>query len=129
MVADEIRVATYGAEGDFDLLVVAYGTVARVCSTAIDELREEGIRVALLRPITLFPFPYEAVREAAVQARAVLVVELSAGQMIEDVQLALARSRPVHFLNRMGGMLVSPDEVVAKAKAILDGRSAEVFHG
>ena len=129
MVADEIRVATYGAEGDFDVLIVAYGTVARVCSTAIDELREVGLRVALLRPITLFPFPYEAVREAAVQARAVLVVELSAGQMIEDVQLALARSRPVHFLNRMGGMLVSPDEVVAKARAILDGRSAEVFHG
>jgi 2-oxoglutarate ferredoxin oxidoreductase subunit alpha len=129
MVADEVRFATYGADDDYDVLVVAYGTVARVCSTAIDELRQEGIRVALVRPITLFPFPYAAVREAALKASTVLVVELSAGQMIEDVQLALARSRPVHFHNRMGGMLVSPDEVVSKVKAIRDGSSQEVHHG
>jgi 2-oxoglutarate ferredoxin oxidoreductase subunit alpha len=58
-----------------------------------------------------------------------LVVELSTGQMIEDVQLALARSRPVHFHNRLGGMLVSPDEVVAKVKAMLNGESEEVHHG
>jgi len=129
MEADEVRYATKGTEEDFDVLIVAYGTVARVCSTAIDELREEGINAALIRPITLFPFPYKAVRETAEKAKAVLVVELSAGQMIEDVQLALARSRPVHFSNRMGGMLVSPDEVVAKVKAILDGESEEVHHG
>jgi 2-oxoglutarate ferredoxin oxidoreductase subunit alpha len=100
-----------------------------VCSTAIDELRESGKAVAMMRPITLFPYPYEAVREAALKASAVLVVELSAGQMVEDVELALARSRPIHFLNRMGGMLVSPDEVVAKVDAVLDGRSEEVRHG
>ncbi len=129
MEADEVRYATKGTEEDYDVLIVAYGTVARVCSTAIDELREEGINAALIRPITLFPFPYKAVRETAEKAKAVLVVELSAGQMIEDVQLALARSRPVHFSNRMGGMLVSPDEVVAKVKAILDGESEEVHHG
>ena len=129
MVADEVRFAAYGTDQDYDVLIVAYGTVARVCSTAIEELQDEGIRVALVRPITLFPFPYEAVREAALKASSVLVVELSTGQMIEDVQLALARSRPVHFHNRLGGMLVSPDEVVAKVRAILDGRSEEVFHG
>jgi 2-oxoglutarate ferredoxin oxidoreductase subunit alpha len=129
MVRDEKRFTTYGAEEDFDVLIVAYGTVARVCSTAIDELQEEGIAVAMVRPITLFPYPYEAVREAALKANSVLVVELSAGQMIEDVALALARSRPIHFLNRMGGMLVSPDEVVAKIKAILDGSSEEVHIG
>jgi 2-oxoglutarate ferredoxin oxidoreductase subunit alpha len=128
MEADEIRFASYGAD-DYDVLIVAYGTVARVCSTAIDELAQEGVRVGLVRPITLFPFPYKAVREAAIEASAVLVVELSAGQMIEDVQLTLARSRPVHFLNRMGGMLVSPDEVVAKVKSILVGSSQEVHHG
>ncbi len=129
MVADEVRYATEGADEDYEVAIVAYGTVARVCSTAIEELRQEGIRAALVRPITLFPFPYAAVRMTAEKAKAVLVVELSAGQMIEDVQLALARSRPVHFSNRMGGMLVSPDEVVAKVKAILDGSSVEVHHG
>jgi 2-oxoglutarate ferredoxin oxidoreductase subunit alpha len=129
IVADEVRDAAYGTDEDYDVLIVAYGTVARVCSTAIDELRESGKAVAMVRPITLFPYPYEAVREAALKASAVLVVELSAGQMVEDVELALARSRPIHFLNRMGGMLVSPDEVVAKVDAVLDGRSEEVRHG
>ena len=129
MVENEIRFATYGADQDYDVLIVAYGTVARVSTTAIEELQEEGVRAALIRPITLFPFPYEAIREAALKAKAVLVVELSTGQMIEDVQLALARSRPVHFHSRLGGILVSPDEVVAKVKAMLDGQSEEVLHG
>ena len=129
MIADEVRFAGYRTDEDYDVLIVAYGTVARVCSTAIDELREAGTKVAMLRPITLFPYPYEAVRETALKASSVLVVELSTGQMIEDVTLALARSRPIHFLNRMGGMLVSPDEVVAKVTAILDGSSEEVQIG
>lgn len=129
MVRDEIRSAAYGTDGDYDLLIVAYGTVARVCSTAIDELRERGVRVAMVRPITLFPFPYMAVREAALQASSVLVVELSTGQMIEDVQLALEGSRPIHFHCRVGGMLVSPDEVMEKVDRILAGSAAEVAHG
>jgi 2-oxoglutarate ferredoxin oxidoreductase subunit alpha len=129
MVRDEIRFATYGTDGDYDVLIVAYGTVARVCSTAIDELRERGVRVAMVRPITLFPFPYAAVREAAVQAGSVLVVELSTGQMIEDVQLALEGTRPIHFLCRVGGMLVSPDEVMEKVERVLAGSAVEVSHG
>ena len=129
MVRDEIRSAIYGADGDYDVLIVAYGTVARVCSTAIDELRERGVRVAMVRPITLFPFPYKAVREAALQASSVLVVELSTGQMIEDVQLALEGSRPIHFHCRVGGMLVSPDEVMEKVERVLAGSAAEVSHG
>jgi 2-oxoglutarate ferredoxin oxidoreductase subunit alpha len=129
MVRDEIRSAAYGTDGDYDVLIVAYGTVARVCSTAIDELRERGVRVAMVRPITLFPFPYRAVREAALRASSVLVVELSTGQMIEDVQLALEGSRPIHFHCRVGGMLVSPDEVMEKVDRILAGAAAEVGHG
>jgi len=129
IVENEVRFAEYRTDEDYDVLVVAYGTVARVCSTAIDELRQSGKAVAMVRPISLFPYPYEVVREAALKASAVLVVELSAGQMIEDVELALARSRPIHFLNRMGGILVSPDEVVAKVNAILDGNSEEVRYG
>jgi 2-oxoglutarate ferredoxin oxidoreductase subunit alpha len=129
MAQQEVRFETYGTDEDYDVLIVAYGTVARVCSTAMEELREGGLSTALVRPISLFPFPYEAVRSAAMTASSVLVVELSAGQMIEDVHLALARSRPVHFLNRLGGMLVSPDEVIAKVKSILEGSSKEVHHG
>lgn len=129
IVENEVRFAEYRTDEDYDVLIVAYGTVARVCSTAIDELRQSGKAVAMVRPISLFPYPYEVVREAALKASAVLVIELSAGQMIEDVELALARSRPIHFLNRMGGILVSPDEVVAKVNAILDGNSEEVRYG
>ena len=129
MVRDEVRFATYGTDQDYDLLIVAYGTVARVCSTAIDELRERGVNVAMVRPVSLFPFPYQAVREAAMRANSVLVVELSTGQMIEDVRLALEGSRPIHFHCRVGGMLVSPDEVIDKAEKILAGAAAEVSHG
>ena len=78
MVRDEVRFEGYGTDDDYDVLIVAYGTVARVCSTAIEELaRARASRSAMVRPITLFPFPYRAVREAAVRANAVLVVELS----------------------------------------------------
>jgi 2-oxoglutarate ferredoxin oxidoreductase subunit alpha len=127
IVRDEVRFAAYGTEADYDVLIVAYGTVARVCSTAMEELSEQGIQVAMVRPITLFPYPYDAVREAAERARAVLVVELSTGQMIEDVWLALGRSEPIHFHGRVGGMLVTPDEVVAQVTTILEG--AEVHDG
>jgi 2-oxoglutarate ferredoxin oxidoreductase subunit alpha len=126
MIRDEVRYQGHGTDEDYELLIVAFGTVARVCSTAMEELSEKGIRAAMLRPITLFPFPYEAVREAADRARAVLVVELSTGQLIEDVRLALAETKEIHFHCRVGGMLVSPDEVVEKVTAILAGQKEEV---
>jgi 2-oxoglutarate ferredoxin oxidoreductase subunit alpha len=129
IVRDEVRYAAYGTDDDYDVLIVAYGTVARVCSTAIEELREQGIRVAMIRPISLFPYPYQVVQEAAQKAKDVLVVELSAGQMVEDVQMALEGSRPIHFHNRMGGMLVSPDEVINKVKEIVAGAPVEVTNG
>ena len=110
------------------MLIVAYGTVARVCLTALEELAEDGVGVAMVRPVSLFPYPYKAIREAAAKAETVLVVELSMGQMIEDVRLALGRSKSIHFLNRVGGMLVSPDEVVDKIRQIREGSSEEVPH-
>jgi 2-oxoglutarate ferredoxin oxidoreductase subunit alpha len=125
---DELRFDTFGTDTDYDVLIVAYGTVARVCSTAIDELAEQGVSAAMVRPISLFPYPYKAIREAADKAKAVLVVELSTGQMIEDVRLALEGSKPIHFLNRVGGMLVSPDDVVVKIREMADGSSEEVVH-
>jgi 2-oxoglutarate ferredoxin oxidoreductase subunit alpha len=125
---DEVRFESFGLDTDYDLLIVAYGTVARVCSTALEELAETSVDVAMIRPVTLYPYPYRAIREAAEKAKAVLVVELSTGQMIEDVRLALGGSKPIHFLNRVGGMLVSPDDVVEKIQAISDGTSEEVIH-
>ncbi len=128
MVRDEVRCASYGTDRPYDVLIVAYGTVARVSSTALDDLREEGVDAALFRPITLFPFPYAELRAAAEKAREVLVVELSTGQMIEDVRLALEGRMPIHFLGRQGGMLISPEAVAEKVKAIR-ASSAEVRRG
>ncbi len=129
MVRDEVRCASYATDRPYEVLVVAYGTVARVCTTALEELREDGIGAALIRPVTLFPFPYAQVKAAAEKARAVLVVELSTGQMIEDVRLALEGVRPVHFLGRQGGMLVTPEAVTERVKGIQAGLLAEVRHG
>lgn len=124
MQADEIRFETYGTDDDYDVLIVAYGTVARVCLTAIEELKEKGIKAAIIRPVTLFPFPYDAIRKAADKTKDVLVVELSTGQMIEDVQLALEGTRPIHFHCRLGGMLVSPEEVINKVEGIVSEKEA-----
>jgi len=127
MVRDEVRYQSYGTGDDYDVLIVAYGTVARVCSTAMEELSEQGIKVAMVRPVSLYPFPFDAVREAAARARAVLVVELSTGQMLEDVRMAVGREEPIHFHFRVGGMLVTPDEVIRKVIEIAEGE--EVHDG
>ena len=97
---------------DAEIVIVAYGTAARVAQTAIERAREHGMRVGLLRPITLWPFPTAAVARAADAARAVLVVELAAGQLAEDVRLAVEGTTPVLVHGRMGGMVPTPGEVV-----------------
>jgi 2-oxoglutarate ferredoxin oxidoreductase subunit alpha len=98
---------------DAELVIVAYGTAARVARTAIDRAREIGLRVGLVRPISLWPFPSAPIAEAASRARGVLVVELSAGQLVEDVRLAVEGRAPVVHHGRTGGMVPSPSEVVA----------------
>jgi 2-oxoglutarate ferredoxin oxidoreductase subunit alpha len=119
MAEKEIRFAEYGTDEDYDLLLCAYGTVARVCLTALEELEERGIHVGLFRPISVYPFPYEQLRERALRARQVLVAELSSGQMIEDVRLALSEKVPIHFLGRTGGNLISPEDVMKEVERIL----------
>lgn len=104
-----------------DLLIVSYGTMSRICKTVIDDLEAEGIRVGLFRPKSLYPFPLEALRQAA-QApslKAVLSVEMSMGQMVEDVERAVLGAKPVHWFGRAGGVVPSTEEVVAKIKALL----------
>lgn len=116
---EEIRYATYNLDHDPKLLVVAYGTMARICSTAIDELKQEGIEVGLFRPISLYPFPAAAICECARKIGKVISVEMSMGQMVEDVQAAVGHDIHVDFFGRTGGIVPSPDEVVRALKARL----------
>ncbi len=93
-------------------MIVAYGTAARVARTALARARELGLRAGLFRPISLWPFPSDALAAITASARAILVVELSAGQMVEDVRLAVEGRTPVLFHGRTGGMVPTPDGVV-----------------
>lgn len=112
---NETRWEEIGVE-DADYLIVAFGTIARISDKARELAAEEGIKVGIIRPITLWPFPTEAVRKAAEGKKGVLVVELNAGQMIEDVRLAVHDSLPVEHFGRLGGIIPSPEEVVTALK-------------
>ena len=111
IAAAEVRWA--GEElDDAEIVIVAYGTAARVARTAVARAREGGLRAGLFRPISLWPFPSDALAAIAATARAILVVELSAGQMVEDVRLAVEGRTPVLFHGRTGGMVPTPRDVV-----------------
>jgi len=99
---------------DADIILVAYGVAARVCRNAIKAARAKGLKVGLIRPITLWPFPKKVLSAAADKAKAFISVELSMGQMIEDIELATRCRRPVLLCNRTGGMIPTPAEVLAK---------------
>lgn len=113
----EVRYETKMVE-DADLILVAYGTSARNCKEAMRALRAAGRKVGVFRPITLWPFPYDALAEAVAKARFALVVEMSAGQMVEDVYLAVKGARPVFFYGRMGGLVPSATEIAQQAEKI-----------
>lgn len=108
--ANEPRWEELGVE-DADYLIVAFGSVARICAKAAQLSRDKGVKVGILRPITLWPFPEEAVRKAAQGKKGILCVELNAGQMIEDVRLAVHDALPVKHYGRLGGIIPSPQEV------------------
>lgn len=97
---------------DAEVIVVAFGIAARVSKNAVRAAREKGIKAGLIRPITLWPFPKKALFNASQKAKAFVSVELSMGQMIEDVELAIRCSRPVYLCNRAGGMIPSPEQVL-----------------
>ncbi len=105
---------------DAEVVLVAYGTAARVSRTAVERLRADGTRAGLFRPITLWPFPARPLRDLARRARAVVAVEMSAGQLVEDVRLAVEGAAPVAHHGRMGGMVPSPGGV---ADAVRDALS------
>ena len=115
---NEVRFQEYYTD-DAEYLIVAFGSVARICLKAIEEARAEGIRVGLLRPITLWPFPYREIKALSERMKSILTVELNAGQMIEDVRLAVEGRVPVSHFGRMGGIVPNPTEILDALKAQL----------
>lgn len=107
---NEVRFETYLAD-DAEVLLVGYGVVSRVLRSAVDEARAQGMKVGLFRPITLWPFPTKAIMQAASKVKSVLVVEMSTGQMVEDVRLAINGKVPVDFYGRWGGVVPSVAEI------------------
>jgi 2-oxoglutarate ferredoxin oxidoreductase subunit alpha len=114
MIREEVRCETYNLDGDHRVLIVSYGTMSRVCRTVIDNFKEKGIEIGMVRPQTLFPFPKQAVHDAACKAscRAVISVEMSMGQLVEDVELSVQGARPVHWYGKCGGEVPTPEEVM-----------------
>ena len=117
---NEVRVEEYACE-DAEIITVAYGATARVVKGAVDMARAEGIKAGLIRPITVWPFPTETIAKAAEKARGMLVVEMSMGQMVEDVRLAVNGRCGVSFFGRTGGVVPSPAEVLAEIKKLAGG--------
>jgi len=115
---NEQRYELYNCD-NADVILVAYGSVARICKSVIKTAAEEGIKVGLLRPITLYPFPTEAFEKVIDTPKAFLTVEMSSGQMLEDVKLAVEGRKPVHFVGRMGGMIPTVSDVMKKIREII----------
>jgi 2-oxoglutarate ferredoxin oxidoreductase subunit alpha len=121
MKKEEILYEGYNTDSDYKVLIVSYGTMSRVCKTAIDMMKEEGIEVGLLRPRTLFPFPEEAVFTAATKesCKAVISIEMSMGQMVEDVERCVKGQRKVDFYGECGGDIPTPEKIVEVIKGLL----------
>ena len=120
MKQEEVCFENYCTDSNYKVLIVSYGTMSRVCRTAVDLLKQEGIEVAMVRPQTLFPFPEQAIRDAATKAscKAVLSVEMSMGQMMEDVERCVQGKRPVRWYGKCGGDVPTPDEVMEAVKEL-----------
>jgi pyruvate/2-oxoacid:ferredoxin oxidoreductase alpha subunit len=116
----EIRYEDYQVE-DAEFILIGYGVVSRLLQTVVDNLRVVGHKVGMIRPITLWPFPKQHLLEAAKANKGFFVVELSNGQMVDDVRLAVECRVPVHFYNRMGGIVPSTEEITVKVLKILEG--------
>ena len=121
MRREEVRYEPYNIDGDYKVLIVSYGTMSRVCRTAIDHLTGEGLEVGMIRPQHLFPFPEEAVLDAASKegCKAVLSVEMSMGQMVEDVERSVIGKRPVSWYGKCGGEVPTPEEVMDEVRKLL----------
>ena len=111
----EVKFSEYRTE-DAEYLFVAFGCSSRICEAVVDELREEGIKAGLLRPITLYPFPTKEIARLGKQVKSMMSIELNLGQMVEDVRLAVSGSCPVYFYGRQGGNIFTPEEIAGEFK-------------
>ena len=118
---NETRVEEYMTD-DAEYIIAAYGTIARVAKSAIAALRAEGIKVGLIRPITLWPFPEAAFKKAAAKVSGILDVEMSMGQMVEDVRLSVNGACPAEFFGRTGGVIPTPGEICDALKKMKEGK-------
>ena len=118
---NEVLYEAYLCE-DADYVITAFGTVARIAKSAINELRAQGIKVGLFRPITVWPFPYKELAEAAKNAKALLDVEANEGQMRQDVKLAINGAKPVEYFGHCGSLMPTTDEIVAKILEMKEGK-------
>jgi 2-oxoglutarate ferredoxin oxidoreductase subunit alpha len=112
---EEVRFETYETE-DAELVIAAFGSMARVSRTTVDMAREEGLKIGLFRPITLFPYPDKALYELSQKVKTFLTVELNTGQMVEDVRLSVERDAQVHFYGRPPGSLPSPEDILEEVR-------------
>ena len=106
---------------DAEYLLIAFGSSSRICQKTVNLARQKGLKVGLLRPITLFPFPVKIIHQLAGKVKGMLTVEMNSGQMVEDVRLAVNGQVKVEFYGRMGGMIPSPDEVLKEIETKLVG--------
>ena len=123
IIKNEVRVETFLVD-DAEIIIAAYGTVARIAKTAIKVLRGKGIKVGMVRPIAVFPFPYETFAKIAKKTQKFLVIEMSLGQMVEDVMLGLHGKGCVRFYGRTGGMVPSYDEIIIETEKFLEEEMA-----
>jgi 2-oxoglutarate ferredoxin oxidoreductase subunit alpha len=126
MQKNEPRFELYKVKPRNRILIASYGTMARICQTVIDELEAEGISVGLFRPITVYPFPEKALKKEANKKniKSILTVEMSMGQMVEDIERIVAEAKPVRFFGRTGGIVPTPDEVKEQIKDMIRKESA-----
>lgn len=118
---NEVMYETYMTE-DADFIITAFGTVARIAKSAVNELRERGVKVGLFRPITVWPFPYKELKEASANAKALLDVEANEGQMLIDVKLAVGGAKPVEYFGHCGSLMPTTGEIVTKILEMKEGK-------
>ncbi len=125
MKKNEVRFEKYKVTDKNEIIIISYGTMARICQTAIDAVEAEGISVGLFRPISLFPFPQDEIYAEAIKKniKEVLVIEMSTGQMVEDVERAVVGKKKVSFFGRTGGVVPSPEEVITQIKDMIRKKS------
>jgi 2-oxoglutarate ferredoxin oxidoreductase subunit alpha len=121
MRREEVRYEPYNLDADYKALIVSYGTMSRVCRTAVDILKAEGFEVGMVRPQTLFPFPEKAIEEAARResCKVAVSIELSMGQMVEDVERSVRGRCPVEWFGKSGGDVPTPEEVIDAVKSFV----------